>query len=141
MWFGDNVQGNSQRLFDFRMMPMHSISANSFLAMVSFSSDKRRALVDQLFRRNVCFLYSFRYTSNDIINVCFNNAIDNAHSIIGGKISYLRDKLNVNFYEVGLRESLKKIDVLFKITHRISIQIFNLKTYYLSVLETEPLII
>ena len=83
------------------------------------------------------FLYGLRYTSNDIINVCFNNAIDNAHSIIGGKISYLRDKLNVNFYEVGLRESLKKIDVLFKIT-----QINNLKTYYyLSVLETAPLII
>ena len=73
------------------------------------------------------FLYSLRYSSNDIINVCFNNAIDNAHSIIGGKISYLRDKLNVNFYEVGLRESLKKIDVLFKITNRISIQIYNLK--------------
>ena len=54
-------------------------------------------------------------------------AIDNAHSIIGGKISYLRDKVNVNFYEVELRESLKKIDVLFKITHRISIQIYNLK--------------
>ena len=84
-------------------------------------------IVDQLFRRNVCFLYSLRYTSNDIINVCFNNAIDNAHSIIGGKISYLRDKLNVNFYEVGLRERLKKIDVLLKITHRISIQISNLK--------------
>ena len=64
---------------------------------------------------------------NDIINVCFNNAIDNAHSIIGGKISYLRDKLNVNFHEVGLRESLKKIDVLFKISHRISIQIYKLK--------------
>ena len=53
--------------------------------------------------------------------------IDNAHSIIGGKISYLRDKLNVNLYEVGLRERLKKIYVLFKITHRISIQIYNLK--------------
>ena len=61
-------------------------------------------IVDQLFRRIVCFLYSLGYTSNDIINVCFNNAIDNANSIIGGKISYLRDKLNVNFYEVGLRE-------------------------------------
>ena len=84
-------------------------------------------IVDQLFRRNVCFLYSLRYTSNDIIHVCFNNAIDNAHSIIGGKISYLRDKLNVNFYEVGFRQSLKKIDVLFKITHRISIQISNIK--------------
>ena len=44
------------------------------------------------------------------MNVCINNAIDNAHSIIGGNFSYLRDKLNVNFYEVGLRESLKKID-------------------------------
>ena len=42
-------------------------------------------------------------------------------------ISYLREKLNVNFYEVGLRESLKKIDGLLKITHRISIQISNLK--------------
>ena len=70
-------------------------------------------IVDQLFRRNVCFLYSLRYTSNDIINVCFNNAIDNAHSIIGGKISYLRDKFHVNFFEVGLRI--------------ISIQISNLK--------------
>ena len=53
-----------------------------------------------------------------------HNAIDNAHSIIGGKISYLRDKLNVKFYEVGLHESLKKMDVLL---HRISIQIYNLK--------------
>ena len=42
-------------------------------------------IVDQLFRRNVCFLYSLRYSSNDIINVCFNNAIDNAHSIIEWK--------------------------------------------------------
>ena len=71
----------------------------------------------------------------------FNNVNDNTHSIIGGKISYLRDKLNVNFYEVELRESLKKIDVLFKITHIISIQIYNLKTYYLSVLKTVRLII
>ena len=84
-------------------------------------------IVDKLFRRNVCFLYSLRYSSNDIINVCFKNAIDNAYSIIGETISYLRDKLYVNFYEVGLRESLKKIDVLFKITHRISIQMYNLK--------------
>ena len=75
----------------------------------------------------ISYLNSLRYSSNNIINVCFNNAIDNAHSIIGGKLSYLRDKLNVNFYEVGLCESLKKIDVLFKITHRISIQIYNLK--------------
>ena len=29
------------------------------------------------------------------------------------EIYYLRDKLNVHFYEVGLRNSLKKIDVLF----------------------------
>ena len=43
------------------------------------------------------FLYSLRYSSNDIVNVCFNNAIDNAHSSIGGKFSYLRDELNVNF--------------------------------------------
>ena len=84
-------------------------------------------IVGQLFRRNVCFIYSLIYSSNDIVNVCFNNAIDNAHSIIGGKISYLRDKLNVNFYDVGLGESLKKIDVLLKISHRISIQIYNLK--------------
>ena len=42
--------------------------------------------------------------------------------------SYLRDKLHVNFYEVRIRESLKKIDVLFKISHRIiSIHIANLK--------------
>ena len=33
------------------------------------------------------------------------------------KFVILRDKLNVDFYEVGLRESLKKIDVIFKITH------------------------
>ena len=58
------------------------------------------------------FLYSLRYSSNNIINVCFNNAIDNAHSIIGGTISYLRHKLNVNLYEVELRESLKKIYVI-----------------------------
>ena len=45
------------------------------------------------------------------------------------KFLVLRDKLNVNFYEVGLRESLKKIVVLFKITHRISIQIYNLKNF------------
>ena len=31
------------------------------------------------------------------------------------------------FYEVGLRNSLKKIDVLYKISHRISIHISNLK--------------
>ena len=42
-------------------------------------------------------------------------------------MSYLRDKLNVNFYEVGLRERLKESYVLFKISHRISIQISNLK--------------
>ena len=56
-------------------------------------------------------------------------------------MSYLRDNLNVNFNEVGLRENLMKIDVLFKISHRISIQIWNLKTYYLTVLITVPLII
>ena len=82
------------------------------------------------------FLYSLRYSSNSIVNVCFNNAIDNAHSIIDGNISYLRHKLNVNFYEVGV-PFREKIDVLFK----ISIQIYNLKTYYLSVLKTVPLMI
>ena len=73
------------------------------------------------------FLYSLRYSSNSIVNVCFNNVIDNAHSIIGKQNYYLRDKFNVNFYEVGLRQSLKKIDVLFKSSHRILIQIYNLK--------------
>ena len=71
-------------------------------------------IVDQPFRRNVCFLYSLRYSSNSIVNVCFNNVIDNAHSIIGKQNYYLKDNLNVNFYEVGLRQSLKKIDVLFQ---------------------------
>ena len=51
--------------------------------------------------------------------------------------SYLRDKLNVNFSEVGLRKSLKKIDVLFKITHRISIQIYNLKNLLILSIRSE----
>ena len=53
--------------------------------------------------------------------------------------SYFRE--NLNFYEVELPQSLKKINVLFKISHRISIQIYNPKTYYISVLKTVPLII
>ena len=71
------------------------------------------------------FVYNLRYSSNSIVNVCFNNAINNAHSIIGGQISYLRDTPHVIFYEVRLQESLKKIDVLFTISHRISIQLYN----------------
>ena len=90
-------------------------------------------IVDQLFRRNVYFFkYNIRYSSNGIVNVCFNNAIENAHSIIGGKNKYLRDKLYVNFYEVGLRQSLKKIDVLFKISHKISIRSENSTIDYLN---------
>ena len=58
----------------------------------------RSHIVDQLFKRLSVFLYSRRYSSNGIVNVCFNNDIDNAHSIIGGKIYYLGGKLNVNFY-------------------------------------------
>ena len=83
-------------------------------------------LMYQLYRRNV-FFNSLRYISNVIVNVCFDNNIGNACSIIGVQISYLRDKLHVNFYEVGLRESLKKINVLFKISHVISIHISNMK--------------
>ena len=67
----------------------------------------------------MCVLYSLRFNSNGIVKACF----DNADSIIAGKISYLRDKLNVNSYEVELQDSLKKIDVLFKCSHRISIHI------------------
>ena len=45
------------------------------------------------------------------------------------------------FYEVGLRQSLKKIDVLFEISHRILIQIYNLKNLLSIRSETVPLII
>ena len=41
--------------------------------------------------------------------------------------SYSTDKFHVILYEAGLRESLKKIDVLFKISHIISIHISNMK--------------
>ena len=88
----------------------------------------QRHIIDQLYRRNV-FVYSLRYSTNCIVNVCidFDNAIDNASSIIGGQIYYLWDKLHVILYEVGVRESLKKIDVLLKNSHIISIHMSNLK--------------
>ena len=40
----NNVEGDAHGLFDFPMMTMLSISANSFVAMLSLSGDKRRAL-------------------------------------------------------------------------------------------------
>ena len=62
------------------------------------------------------------------MNVCFENASGNALSFIGEKLCFLRDKLNVNFHEVNLQTTIKKINKSFKVSHIILTHINNLKT-------------
>ena len=78
--------------------------------------------------RSVRFLYCLRNSNNCIVNVCFENASGNALSFIGEKLVYLRDKLNVNFREVNLQTTIKKINKSFKDSQRILTHINNLKT-------------
>ena len=59
---------------------------------------------------------------------CLKNASGNALSFIGEKLSFLRDKLNVNFHEVNLQTTIKKINKSFEVSHIILAHINNIKT-------------
>ena len=70
------------------------------------------------------FLFSLRYSINHIVNVCFNNSNDNAHSIIGEKKIILEISLISIFMKLDTRQheekhALSKIHIQFQFTFLI----------------------
>ena len=51
---------------------------------------------EQLYVRNIRFLYVMYHSSNSIVRTVFNNALDNSNSCIGYKMAYFRNAYAVD---------------------------------------------
>ncbi len=85
-------------------------------------------LSEQLYIRNVRFLFTLRTCSNSIVSACYKNAVHNTSSLLGSKMQLLTHKYGISIEDHTLRYCKTTIEKMSKLSCLQQAVICNIKT-------------